>query len=103
MFIISKEHIEVVNAENIYSIYSSGLGTPQSLFAQQRIQFEQERRWKNAVSNARIFSYRKKDHMKKERGYEGIAYIEKVRVKQFTKGDLLLERKEGNDLVKSRA
>ena len=54
--------------------------------------------------NARIFSYRKKDHRKKrERGYEHNAYIEKVRVKQLTKGDLLLERKEGNDLVKSRA
>ena len=40
---------------------------------------------------------------KRERGYEGNAYTEKVRVKQLTKGDLLLERKEGNDLVKSRA
>ena len=49
--------------------------------------------------NARIFSYRKKDHRKeRESGYEHNAYIEKVRVKQLTKGDLLLERKEGMTL-----
>ena len=67
MFIISKEHIEVANEENIYIIYSSGLGTPQSLFAQQRILLEQKRRWKNTVSMREYFRIGKGIIEKRER------------------------------------
>ena len=63
MFIISKEHIEVVNAENIYSIFFWAWDATIFVCPAENITWAGKEMEKHSI-NARIFSYRKKDHRK---------------------------------------